>query len=116
MHWETFFNAIFSSKKDSIADPTALEYINSLENIENEGNINSIISILRFIIIIYKYIFLDGKFCIQFSLLSYLVPPTGRTRVSQKVWKYTTIEAKEGLIVHVKVNIHFINLNVEGLE
>ena len=58
-----------------------------------------------------KGFFLDGKFCNQLQILPHLIPPKGRLILPNKeVWKFSILEAVEGLVVFVKVKILLNNI------
>lgn len=55
----------------------------------------------------YEY-FLDTQVATEVMILSYLIPPKGRTKIKGgKHWKFSTIESSESMILHCKV-IHLL--------
>lgn len=54
---------------------------------------------------IYLYIFIitDSKTAIRLFLLSSLVPPRGKAKTGKQFWKASISEAREGIILYMKI-------------
>ncbi|KAK4872725.1 hypothetical protein RN001_014754 [Aquatica leii] len=78
LFWDTFFEIVHSRRGRDLKEPHVLDLMTGIREIEGD------------------------KVAAELVLLNYLVPPTGKVKAGNKLWKFSTLESIEGIIVHVK--------------